>query len=291
MPTGLIAKENIGFGGMSKSFGRPPEPFFSVRLKPLGAIGIDRDVIIYGDEATLDFMSELKIPWGNAEPAVWDSLQAGWQWSWNVRTKLLTIRDASGNITLRQSASWSELAVAADVLESHQFLYRFDGASLPDVFLIATKENGSRKADGEDILWGEFDRYLSAAYHALFGRLCHWLDGPGYGKADDAPYTAIEDLRKAISAKVGELSANGLWPQNLLLAAAGGIGVPKKVPREAMVTALGKYLMLSMLTASMLQADKPCYEPWMLWQMFKWLQKSTYIELEDKIFDLSPNWG
>ena len=291
MPTGLIAKENIGFGGMSKSFGRPLEPFFSVRLKPLGAIGIDKDVIVYGDEATLDFMSELKIPWGSADPAAWDSLQTGWQWSWNVRTKLLTIRDASGNITLRQSASWSELAVAADVLESHQFLYRFDGASLPDVFLIATKENGSRKADGEDILWGEFDQYLSAAYHALFIRLCSWMEGPGCGKSDDTAYSAIEDLRKAISAKIIDLSSSGGWTHNLLPDEKAFVGVPKKVPREAMVIAIGKYLMLSMLTASMLQAGKPCYEPWMLWQMFKWLQKGTYIELDDKIFDLSPNWG
>jgi hypothetical protein len=293
VPTGLIIKNNIGFGGMSKSLARPPEPFFRVRMKPLGSLGVDGDIIVYGDEATVDFMSALEILWGTTEPAVWDALQAGWKWTWNIRMKKLTITDAKGNVTVRRVTTWSELGVAAAVIESHQFMYYFDGGAFMDGELLAVKDETARPAAACSITWGEFDRYLSAVYHALFLHMRSWIvtDDNVSGELEDIAYNAIADLRKAITAKIGTLAADGVSTQNMLSGVSDVIGIPHKEARAAMMAALGKYLMVSLLTASMLKAGKHCYEPWMLWQMFQWLQQSTTFELDDKIFDLSPNWG
>jgi hypothetical protein len=293
LPTGLIIKDNVGFGGMSKSLARSPEPFFRVRMKPLGSLGVDGDIVVYGDEATVDFMSALEILWGTTEPAAWDALQDGWQWTWNIRMKKLTITDAKGNVTVRRVTTWSALGVAAAVLESHQFVYYFDGGAFMDAELLAERDKTARPAAACSITWGEFDRYLSAVYHALFLHMRDWLAaiGDAAGTPAEQTYSAIADLRKAITAKIGTLAADGVWTQNMFSGASAILGTPHKETRAAMMAALGKYLMVSLLTASMLQAGKPCYEPWMLWQMFRWLQQSTTFELDDKIFDLSPNWG
>jgi hypothetical protein len=293
VPTGLILQNHIGFGGMSKSLARPPEPFFSVRLKPLGSFGIDADIIVYGDEATMDFISSLNVLWGDNDPAAYDTLQAGWKWVWNVSRKQLFVTDAVGKTTFRRVDTWSDLCIAADVLESHQFVYLLDGGAFMEPFLLAEKEEKVRKSVENNILWGEFDRYVSAAYHALFLQLRGWLASVDdtSGTLSTQTYSAVEDLRMVITAKIRNLATDGVWPQNLLSGAADIVGTSDKAVRSAMVLAVGKYLMVSLLTASMLKADKQCYEPWMLWQMFQWLQHSTTFELDDTIFDLSPNWG
>jgi len=278
---------------MSKSLARPPELFFRVCLKPLGSFGIDADVIVYGDEATMDFISALNILWGDNDPAVYDTLQANWKWVWNVSRKQLSITDAAGKTTFRKVGTWSDLCIAADVLESHQFVYLLDGGAFMEPFLLAEKEKITRKTATSSILWGEFDRYVSVAYHALFLQLRGWLISVDdtSGTPATQTYSAVEDLRMAITAKIRNLAADGVWLQNLLSGATDIVGTPHKAVRSALVIAVGKYLMVSLLTASMLKADKQCYEPWMLWQMFQWLQHSTTFELDDRIFDLSPNWG
>lgn len=82
----------------------------------------------------------------------------------------------------------------------------------------------------------------------------------------------------------------GLFNHNLLLAKRSTNATPHKVSRNAVLSTFGKYLMIQTISASLLIADKHCYEPWMLWQMFKWLGQSSSIEIEDTIFDLSPMW-
>ena len=94
MPTCAMLKSTGGFCGMSKSLGRAPQPMTSVRLKPLGTLGIDQDRTIYGDEATVSLMSSLGILWGADVPTAWDMSADDMSWPWNVSMGILATAHA-----------------------------------------------------------------------------------------------------------------------------------------------------------------------------------------------------
>ena len=307
MPTCAMQKPMGGFCGMSKSLGRAPQPMASVRLKPLGSLGMDRDLTIHGDEATVSLMSSLGILWGADVPTAWDMPADAVSWRWNVRTGVLTTVHADGSETTRIARTWQSLAVAIDVLESHAFVYFFDAASYASAFLVASRELSARKAWSIDLLWGEVEKYLTETFHIFFTRLQDWLatrqvsesDAPipnePHGKPEAQENRAVEELRQWLLAEVRRLIADGVYPRSIYEDADALVAVPKKDVREAVAFVFGKYVFAALLTMSLFMGTKnlgkPCYEPWMLWQMFKWISRSTILDLEEKIFDLSPNWG
>jgi len=293
MATAQIVKDFIGFGAISKSLGRPPKPYCSVKLKPIGSIGQDETVIVYGDEATPDFTDAIDVLFGDAQPETWDSLQAGYSYVWNVGRKILTIKDAAGNLqSSRKITAWCDLAVTAEVLESHQFTYVIDGSYTPDAFFIATRQMSMRNSCMMLVQWGEFERTLDMGFHIAYVRLQNWLTKDDAAGSDSYLCAGgVETLRNFICALMRDLSQSAIFSQNLQIAPEDVRGKTIKADKTAMVTAIGKYLMIYTLSSSLLLSDKYCYEPWMLWQMFKWLQRTAHVEVEDKIFDLSPNWG
>ena len=171
MLTCAMQKSMGGFCGMSKSLGRAPQPMANVRLKPLGSLGMDRDLTIHGDEATVSLLSSLDILWGADVPTVWDMPADAVSWRWNVRTGVLTTVHADGNETTRIARTWQSLAVAVDVLESHAFVYFFDAASYASAFLVASRELSARRAWSILLLWGEAEKYLIETFH-IFSRAC-----------------------------------------------------------------------------------------------------------------------
>ena len=292
---------------MSKSLGRAPQPMANVRLKPLGSLGMDRDLTIHGDEATVSLMSSLGILWGTDVPMAWDMPADAVSWRWNVRTGVLTIVHTDGSETTRIARTWQSLAVAIDVLESHAFVYFFDAASYASAFLVASRELSARRAWSILLLWGEMEKYLIETFHIFFTRLQDWLSARGVSESDDPipnePHgkpevqenRAVEELRQWLLAEVRRLVADGVYPRSLCEDADTLVAVPKKEVREAVALVFGRYVFAALLTMSLFAGTKnlakPCYEPWMLWQMFKWISRNTILDLEDRIFDLSPNWG
>ena len=141
----------------------------------------------------------------------------------------------------------------------------------------------------------------------FFTRLQDWLSARQVSESDDPipnePHgkpevqenRAVEELRQWLLAEVRWLIADGVYPRGLCEDADALVAVPKKEVREAVALVFGRYVFAALLTMSLFMGTKnlgkPCYEPWMLWQMFKWISRRTILELEDRIFDLSPNWG
>jgi len=291
MATAQTLKEFVGFGSINKSLGRPPKPYCSTKLKPLGAIGQNNTIVIYGDEATPDFTDTIDILFGDTVPVVWDNLTIGYSYVWNIGRKLLTITDDKEMIvSTRSITAWCDLAVSAEVLESHQFAYVIDGSYTADVFVIATRQMTIQNSSMMLVQWGEFERTLSMICHVAYTRLQSWFIRD-MGADDYRCNGAVENLRSFIQVLLVDLAQSGIFPQNLQVASISMNGAPVQVNKTATLTAIGQSLMLYTLSASLLLGDRHCYEPWMLWTMFKWLQRTNHIEIEDKIFDLSPNWG
>lgn len=309
MPTAQIYRNLSGFQNGSISLKNTPSPYFSIRLKPLESIGVNGNKIIYGDEATPDFLDTLNIVWGNAVPVVVDQLQAGYKYIYNVGHGKLYIYNAAGQlIVTRPIISWSDFKLAASVLESRQFQFFFDASyhDVNSVFIPATRQFKNSHCESPEMLWGEFDNYLQSVYHFSIIRLYTWLvsakelnGGKGEGGENDVmenlevqefKYEGITELRDFIVALVKDLSQDSHFIFNLAPKADEVKSLKQWIDRGGLTTTLGRYLMIYALTCSLMMGNKPCYEPWMIWQMFKWLQKVSIIELDDKIFDLSPRW-
>ncbi len=296
MPTGVVFQEQTGLPASSKSLGRAPAPYFSVRTMPFGAMDKSRDVRVYGDAATMTFMTSLSIPWGPATPSSVDVLVPGWSWVWDIHRAKLTVTDASGAVTVRKASTWSELAVSMGVISSHQFIYYFDGEDAPDPFLIATRPIPRRTTGRDGITWGENEKYVLGDFHVLFHRMTAWLTEDGILGQEPPEFDAVEELWKAIVVATREIEATGYFPYEADLANIEyqTVAKPKKEARKAMLERLGKWLFCAALTASLLGGTdnhgNPCYEPWMLFAMWKWLQGPRNPEHDDGMFELSPCW-
>lgn len=293
MPTGQMHPSFGGFSFGTKSLSKPPKPYFSTKLKPLNSIGKNKNSIIYGDEATPDFTDLLSVLWGDNEPIAVDKLQEGYTYLWNIGQGTLTITDENDSlVTIRKISSWSDLGIEAYILESHQFQYLLDASYDDDVYLIGSRQKTNRECSAMTIMYGEFDQYLKGVLHVAYKRLYDWL-------ADETNLTgsdtyecmgAIEELRTFLKALIINLAAKADFTKNISLVDTGGTGKRVIVDRNGVYVKIANYLMAYTVSMSIMQANKHCYEPWMLWEMFKWLGQSSSIEIEDTIFDLSPMW-
>lgn len=288
--TGQIERQASGLCRGSKSLGRAPKPYFSTRVVSLVQSGSLK--LVYGDEATPDFYDGLNIRFGDSEPAVIDALQPGYTYRWYVESEVLVVTDGTGTLVKkRRVETWSDLAVEAAVLESRQFEFYIDPTRRKEN-LIATRHERTEPAYAQVWVWGEFDRYLRGAYHVYFKRLCE----AGHGEevwSDKARVKEIEEaqLQSILCALVRMLDAAGRYPAQFYVAEKPGGAKLVRVSRRGMVAGFGKYLMLHLFAAGLLSGDKPCYEPWMLWQLWKWTGSYRVPVFEEKIFDLSPWWG
>lgn len=289
----------LGLYEVGKSLKRSPVPFPSTRLLPLGAIGIPP--YVYGDEATLGFIDSLCIVWGDTVPAAWDSLQAGWLWDWHLSDRHLEIIDANGHKTTRQADTWSDLLVSMEVLESHQFRYILDADNEPSPFIIVSRPVGVLSSFLPAYLWGlNGSAEGGGTYEYVQQGRTFWLVDSEDGTLPTLTFTLSamvdEKSEAALMANItADLAAAGIYPLNLKDAAPDIVAGYQRTERQGNVAEFGRILFWAYATASLFLNDDyesgPCYEPWMLWQMWKWLQKYQFSDISGKIFDLSPNWG
>lgn len=306
MPVAQLYPSFSGFHIASKSLQRPPAPYFSIRLKPLDSLGMDANRVVYGDKATPDFLDTLAIVWGGAVPPTADRLQSGYAYIYNVGHGKLYIYDASNQLVVtREINAWSDFKLAAEVIESNQFQFFFDASFHECVFIPASRQPNADPGEAPEFVWGEFDKYLQSEYHIIFTRLCRWLlaeaERPARDKSGepdvldgltvpDCEYEGVLELRDFLLALVRDLTQSGYFRCNIA-PYSNELAAPKEWKElGGLATAIGNYLMIYALSASLFLGNKPCYEPWMLWQMFKWLQRSSLIELDERVFDLSPRW-
>lgn len=297
MATGQFDKQYIGFGNCSKSLGRAPR-VINTRFKPIGSFGHDKTIVVYGDEATLDFIDSLYVPWGENEPSSYDSLQQGFSYVWNIGKKTLTISNENGEVTVvRKINTITDLCIDVNIFESHQFIFFIDAFFEPEAFLIATRLMSNRNSQYMLYSWGEFDKYLRALFHASYSRLYKWLSSSAEAELDGAnevySYGAFDEVRTFINALILDLTQSGQFDMNLLSGSKELSSNRKEVIQKAVLLEIGQNLMIYAISISILSAsNKYCYEPWMLWTIFKWIGEGSNSNINrNKIFDLSPNWG
>lgn len=287
--------------GRNKSFGRPPEPYFSVRLMHIGHVGRNF-VDYYGGSMTWDQLGSLWIKWGTNETIKYNGLQPGWTYWWELGTWDFIVTDADGNKTVEKIKTVSDLGITWDIFESPQFSIHITGKFENDAFLIAWRyKRGVKNPDDTDwtepdvicieqpYLWGEFDHYAGEYNHVKGKRLTNKDTYEGsYDFIVDIDVTGL--VRTIILARIANLSATGNFPAELKSRDINVIVEKLLEDRHAEAWVVGNLLMIRMF-ASINNRGKPVYEPWMLWHLWQWLGHGMIVSSRDRTFDLSPWWG
>lgn len=285
--------------GRNDSLGRPPLPYFSVRLMHMGHIG-KMFVDYYGGTMMWDELGSLRIPWGYNETIKYNGVQPGWTYWWEIGTWDFIVTDDLGNVTTEKIKTLSDLGITWDILESHQFSIHITGKFENDAFLIAWKyKHGYDDPDDPDgtdnrlsemlpYLWGQFEKYLNDLYTLHLGRLLNTDRTVGENQLVSIDITT--QIRSAIFAKVTDLRASGEFPNDLVgVEESMSCEIVKRI-REAESYMVGSLLMIR-LFASISDNSDPVFEPWMLWQIWQWFGRSSVVVSRDRVFDLSPWWG
>lgn len=290
-----ILPEATGMGTVSASLANSPVPFLkTTKIKPLSSLGIDGDLIIYGDEATYYFVKSIGVVYGLVSSnSTCDTLQDGWQWKWNLGNNILTVKDNTNKtVAIRQIDTWADLNISYEVLQSHQFIYYKGADAYNEDFIIVSKSLTNRISDKNIISWGCLDRYIDIAFSTAYGTITAYIDSKSeLASKTIYSYDSFEDLRNAISAAVTDLFMSGFFDFRLWISDAAVPADRLKKTRKTILEDIGKILMIQILSSCLFSGNKPCFEPWMIWHMFKWLPQNVFTEIEDKIFDLSPWWG
>lgn len=118
-----------------------------------------------------------------------------------------------------------------------------------------------------------------------------WENTYNYKEEMNVFYTAAGKIATMLYAKMQDLSADGFFTINLINREKEFPATRYRKQWRGQMMPVGDYLMIYAFAAGNLMGSQPVVEPWMLWEMWRWLGKGNTVYLEDKIFDISPNWG
>ncbi|TWH48560.1 hypothetical protein [Sporomusa sp. KB1] len=290
-------------GRISPSLTGEPRPFFSVRLKHLGHLALKVPSTYYGDALTWDQLASLGMPWGDNTTLLYEAPLPGWSYRFDIGLKRFTVTDTEGQATVYNNIKTiSDLGISWDIISSHQFVLFFDAHFENDAFLIGWYLKKGYPIPPEwDIIpeilcdiygycWSDVEDYLQPGDYAVhFGRL---LERQQETVDIEVPTSLSECERRnlLVNTTVDLSRATGGFQPNLKLSPEEKHMAKKSKDRAAELIPVGILLMIA-LFASISNASKPAFEPWMLWELWRWLGCGTVVVPRDRTFDLSPWWG
>lgn len=305
---GCIPQLNwLGTGGKNASMGRTPRPFFSVRLKNLGHIGVTFGDLI-GGTITMAQFGSLGLPWGISTTLLYAAPEIGWTYIFNRGEKTFTVTDSGGVVTVHSDIkTFSDLGISWAVFESPQFKIVLNSKFETEVFLSAWKYRNGQIPPGQENpypegipqkmgrpdpwFWSLVDSYLNATGgHADYERLFD-LELIEPLKSAAVPTIDASGLaRTVLFAAVNDLSADCLFPSNLFTGVNAAVCARTMLNKAAKKAVIGDWMMIAAF-ASIMNASKPVLEPYMLWKLWQWVATGKVIIKRDRCFDLSPWWG
>jgi hypothetical protein len=289
---GAELQDGFATMGVRHNFKPPPIPYMSVKLMNLGDVG-RTFVDYYGDTITWDQFASLKLTWGDNTVIKYNGVQPGWTYWWEIGLWEFIVTDNLGNKTVETVSTLSDLGITWDILESSQFSMHISARFVREAFLKAWRYKRRILPCNlwpTDYLWGEFDKYLNDdEYDSHFERL---RDSPRELGFFIEPGGMLGELREQTLMPIRDynLDSTGNFPTDMWDLNYVKTTSKATPPRIVDQYEIGTMLMIYMF-ASIMNASKPVFEPWMLWKMWQWFVPPDNSIVRDRVFDLSPWWG
>lgn len=188
-----------------------------------------------------------------------------------VREKLINQSSQSIDLTTATDFNTRMQKAQASIGATRQLTYRGSTTRPPlhagEVFLDKTVKPEDR--------WKLFSMWENN-YHEAEKRIIRFT-----GEGKDAAF---------IRAHTCDLTQDGIFTQNYLLQGREFTSTRYRKEFKGIMAATGKALMIYLI-AENLRTTSHVIDRWMLWQAWRWLARGSSTVPEEKIFDLSPNWG
>lgn len=301
----------MGFKGLNTA--KPPLPYFSVRMKHLGHLGLKIPAEFIGGSMTWDELGSIILRWGTNETLLYTVPQPGWTYKWDIGLGRFIVTDSNGNATIHEHIKTiSDLGISWDILESPQFSIHLTANFENTAFLIGWRYKKGYPPNPDDpyypddpdnpvsspeyygitalIQWSEVDKYLNSVLHIVYGRLIESSINDGGNQDASVTIDLTGYFRDILFAEAGNLTASSNYPLDLYKASEAMTGNKEFLMRYVEMAFIGDLLMIH-LFASISNGSKPVFEPWMLWELWRWLGQGTVVISRDRTFDLSPWWG
>ena len=285
---------------VSKSLSNAGLPY-KITIKPLGQLGMDANILAYGDSLTWNFLGALKIKWGTSTTLQFPTLQPNWRYEWQIGSKKLIVINDLGQVTYYPNkTTLSSLGICWDIFQSHQFTIVIDGTFEMDVFLIGTRDV-ERPYDlylDLDALPGDFegDGYPTGhpgdKDHPLIATDGENVWRTGYEQFPVWTYNSVEFLRTVLlsAITIEELKVFNDYPSQGYILPDPDNSVRIPPDRKGEIRAFD-FLMIYHIANQLIMMSDPVLEPWMLYEIYTWLGQNTLTSEPDLVFELSPWWG
>lgn len=278
----------LGFTVANRSLSGRTRPLYPIRLRNLNAVPF----AYWGGVLTWLIMETLGIAWGDNEIIRYEEPQPDWIYEWDLTTKIFKVTTDTGEITTYYAETLSGLGISWAILESSQFYIYPQGRKANEAFLIGTRSDAKRVGNAQQCHYMDI-AYLRGVQHAVFDFL-----------------SAYQELQAAGADLSGQGQAHENYPEDVLLARTHDLGFKNGYPislcpgskafagkrspiMHAGYTRAMTLLMIRLFASRLLSPlnSKIVYEPWMLWEIFRWVFVRPNAGRRDRIFDLSPWWG
>nr|WP_092074937.1 hypothetical protein [Dendrosporobacter quercicolus]NSL49562.1 hypothetical protein [Dendrosporobacter quercicolus DSM 1736]SDN22816.1 hypothetical protein SAMN04488502_11517 [Dendrosporobacter quercicolus] len=279
----------IGFTIDNRSLAGRGRPLYPIRLRMLNAVPF----AFWGGVLTWAVMETLGIAWGDNEIIRYAELQPGWIYEWDLTTKLFTVTTAEEEKTQYQAETLSDLGISWTILESNQFYIYPQGRKANEAFLVGTRLDAMRNGAVQQYDNMDID-FLRGVQHAVFDFLSIYDDRNFQtGAADMSQGQAHENYPEDILlARTNGINFGNYYPVHLYPGSSSFNGKRSEIMHAGYTRAM-TFLMIRLFASRLLSPlnSKIVYEPWMLWEIFRWLFMRPNAGRRDRIFDLSPWWG
>jgi hypothetical protein len=247
---------------------------------------------VKGSELTWDLIQILGIPWGDNSVIKYDQCTSGWKYEWDLNIGTFTVTDVSGKVEVRQNiTTLSDAAICWDIFYSDQFsIQKTITLESDDHALIAGRIDSKRPTECASFSWGT--DYLLGVQHAIVD----FLVGYAVENPESMPESTVFsgsglELYNLLLAYVGNLQVSEDYPLNLYPGGTSTTGRRESIERAGYLQTCSFLMIFCFASQLLSSSSKIVYEPWMLWEIFKWLYQRPNVVQRNTIFDLSPWWG
>lgn len=280
----------------------------------------------FGDTLTWEQLAKADLKWGKSTTILFNTLEAGWTYVYNCVEQRFTVTNNKGKVVYAINTNRiSDFGITWEILTSHQFWIEYTDSASNIWFLIGTKKPKHKPSVDPDnpeppidpdnpdpdnpdpdnpeywkIKFGPIratyaDQYYTKDLHHTDKRLASTPEYIMWTLDNELEQNIqfIQEVPTIIRASVPVRDIRGDFTPQMVIAHDKAKEGKKSRERNAVLTIQQHMtLLLALVSANLYyRRGNPVIEPWMLWELWKWLGQINPPEAVDTIFDIIPNWG
>lgn len=264
----------------------------------------------YGDTMTMRAWDFLKIPMGAMGTLPLHTWQNGYKYVYNYTSKTFDVYDDSGNnIDHRDNVlTIGDMHIDFTIYRSHEFIIYYDVTGENSDFFLIGKTVKKKYGDSPTYNYGSFKDYL---YSDIKYPETEYVDRISACDIDDYVRINIAPDRKSyklVPKPLGvDITKYNVTHSPKVYNSSYELTDVKFIKPEYKATFIKYSLLFALMSrcvypslyglerADETHNNRPVYEPWLIWGVFKFLflhrEEASSDSYEIEVFDLSPNWA